>query len=403
MLKDAAQSSKETADLIFDIRSGSVGVCLVSAGKDTPQIHWSKRFSVDFLSEHDTDRLLHMTKEALTKAVTAANKEGLQALKNETEVSDLGDIYCYFAAPWQIGSPQEITIQNESPFVVNEDRLQLAKEKAEDMFLEDALDRFSTDKENLIPLTTALLGCWCNGYRLENPHGVSTTKLRASTYISMLPQRVRETVENTISDEFHPDQISYHSFTAAIQRAFTKRFSHPKTFLVVNVDEEMTQLLIINSGVLMGSVSYPVGSHFLIRQLAKSLDVPAADARTRLRQYQEDEAEDKRHEEVEKVLKKTRDKWQELLSDSLGEFSANVSIPEYAFVLTNHDVSSSFSEFTKGVEVKDHLLREDSFRVHEVTDDLLQIHVATQEEHSDHYLSIASVIHADAQADVAGT
>jgi cell division ATPase FtsA len=209
----------------------------------------------------------------------------------------------------------------------------------------------------------------------------------------MLPRRVRQVTEEVISKTFHPDRLSCHSFTAAIQRAFTKQFSHPKTFLVVNVDEEMTQLLIVNSGVLMGSVSYPVGSHFLIRQLAKELDVPAGDAKSRLYQHQNKEAESRTAQDIERILTQTQERWQDLLVDSLGEFSADVSIPEYAFVLANHDVRGTFREFTQGVTVGQHLLRTDGFRVHEVSDDLLQIHVQSQQDHTDHYLSIAGLIH----------
>jgi translation elongation factor EF-Ts len=397
------QSYDGDVDAIFDIRSGSVGVSLVTADDETPKVHWSDRFAVDFLSEHDTDRLLHMTKDALTKAVSALQKDGLKAVKKTSKSASVGKVFCYFSAPWQIGSPQEVEIEKESRFIVNENRLELAQEQAEKLFQEKALKHYDTKEDNLVPLTTALLGCWCNGYRLEKPHGVRTNKLLASTYISIIPQRLRDTIEETISQSFHPDKISYHSFTVAIHRAFTERFSHPKTFLVINVDEEMTQLLIVNSGVLMGLVSYPTGSHFLIRQLSKSLDVPIADAKTRLHQFQEKEAGSIRDNEVKQILNKTREKWQELLRDALGKFSADISIPEYAFVLANHDTSAAFREFTKGMDVSDHILRTDSFRVHEVTDDLLQIHLSTQEDHSDHYLSIASVIHADTQTDIVGS
>lgn len=400
LFSNPQQSTQHDVDLILDIRSGSVGACLVSTNKDTPEIHWSDRFPVDFLTEHDTDRLLHMTKQALSEAVTTARDKGLQAMENASTSSQPGEIYCYFSAPWQIGSPQDITIEHDSSFVVNRSRLELAKEKAENVFLDNTLDNFSTNEDNLEPLTTALLGCWCNGYRLEEPNGVLTDRLKASTYVSMLPARIKSVVESTVTNTFHPGDISYHSFTSAIHRAFTKRFSHPKTFLTINVDEEMTQLLLINSGVLMGAVSYPVGSHFLIRELAESLDVPSADARSRLRQQQKNEAEEQSNQQIEEVVTKTRDKWQNLLIDTLDEFSADVSIPEYAFVLANRDVSKTFHDFVKNADVSDHILNEDSFRVHEVTDDLLQIHVTTTEDHSDHYLSIAGITHTDAKLGV---
>lgn len=389
------KSAESDVDLILDIRSGSVGACLVTTNKQTPEIHWSDRFSVDFLTEQDTDRLLHITKKVLSEAVTAARDEGLRTMEGTSAGSRLGEIYCYFSAPWQTGSPQDITIEHDSSFVVNQNRLQLAKTKAENVFVEETLENFGTSEENLEPLSTALLGCWCNGYRVEEPNGVLVDRLKVSTYVSMLPTRIKSAVESTVTNTFHPDNISYHSFTAAIHRAFTKRFSHPKTFLTINVDEEMTQLLIINSGVLMGSVSYPVGSHFLIRKLTQSLDVPAADARSRLRQQQRGEAEEQNKQQIEKVVTKTRDKWQKLLTDALDEFSAEVSIPEYAFVLANHDVSKTFRDFAKNTDVSDQILTEDTFRVHEVTDDLLQIHVATTEDHSDHYLSIAGITQAD--------
>lgn len=387
-------------DLILDIRSGGVGVCLVTTDTETPKIHWSDRFSVDFLAEHDTDRLLHMTKRALSEAVTTARDKGFQKIKDRSTGSQPGEIYCYFAAPWQIGSPQDITIEHDSPFEVNQDRLQLAKEKAENLFLENSLENFGTSEENLKPLTTALLGCWCNGYRLQQPKSVLTDKLKVSTYVSMVPTRIKSVVESTVTNTFHPNNITYHSFTAAIHNAFTKCFSHPKTFLIINVDEEMTQLIIVNSGVLVGSVSYPVGSHFLIRELAESLNVPAADARARLRQQQKSEADKQSNQQVEEIIARVRDKWQSLLIDTLDEFSADVSIPEYAFVLANHDVSKTFRDFVKDVDVSEHVLDKDSLRVHEVTDDLLQIHVATAEDHSDHYLSIASIMHSSEKSGV---
>lgn len=394
------QSTDGGADLIFDIRSGSVGACLVTTDGDTPEIRWSTRVSVDFLAEHDTDRLLHMTQDALRDAVNTARDEGLSVLDDTDQTSGVRDVFCYFAAPWQVGSPQEITIENEDPFVVDTKKIQLAKEKAQRLFLDNAVNRFGADSKSLQPLTTALLSIWCNGYELDNPIGVSTDTLQASTYVSMLPERVKDLVEQTISDAFHLDRLSLHSFTASVQRAFSQTFSHPKTFLVVNVDEEMTQLLVVNSGVLMGSVSYPLGSHFLIRTLAKSLDVPAGDARSRLRQYQHEEAQAESAATISRIINESKNRWQELLVESLGEFSADVSMPSYAFVLASHATSASFADFTREAEVEEHLLTEASFRVHEVTDDLLSIHVQSKEEHTDHHLSIASLTHTYSRTDL---
>lgn len=386
-------SADNTVDVILDIRSGSVGAALFgSTDENRPHIYWSHRQSVDFLTEHDTDRLLHMTQEALEAVTKKIHKEGLAEYQKEhNKNAEIGKVHCFFAAPWQVGSPQEITITNEEPFTVDNERIELAKEKAEELFSEDTTSRFGTESENLRQLTTAVFSVWCNGYELEDPLGVKTDTLRAATYVSMLPNRVMQMTEDNISNHLHPDKVTMHSFMAAIHETFTQVFSHPKTFLVINVDEEMTQLLVVNSGVLMGSVSYPLGSHFLVRTLAKALDAPVADARSRLRQYQQDEANAQTQSKVNEVVNKARDRWQELLVSSLGEFSDDVSIPDYAFVLTNHLVSPIFADFAQDVSAQKHLLTDDSFRIHEVTDDLLTDHMTT-DDHADHYLSMASMV-----------
>jgi hypothetical protein len=389
----SANTSNNTVDALLDIRSGSVGAALVEYRENsTPKIHWSHRESVDFLTDHDTDRLLHMTQQALQKIIKQVREKGLPVCRQEldTQVS-LGNVRCFFAAPWQVGSPQEITMTKDEKFAVDREQIELAKEKAEKLFSEDAMGKFGTESENLEQLTTAVFSIWCNGYEVTNPLGCKTDRLRIATYVSMLPSRVKKLTENKISDQLHPDKISLHSFTAAIQKTFTQVFSHPKTFLVVNVDEEMTQLLVVNSGVLMGAVSYPLGSNFLIRTLAKALNAPAADARTRLRQYQEDEANGKTQETVDRVIGKARTRWQDLLVSSLDEFSSDISVPDYAFVLANQATTDIFADFVDGVSVEKHLLSNDSFRIHAVTDELLSEHVIF-DEHADHYLSMAGLV-----------
>jgi len=389
----SSNTANNTVGAVIDIRSGSVGAALLSyTAEGKPHIHWSHRQSVDFLTEHDTDRLIHMTQQALEETAEKIHDEGLKksARIHEQEVG-LGSVRCFFAAPWQVGSPQEITITNEEEFTVDQKQIELAKDKAESLFSEDTISRFGTESENFKQLTTAVFSVWCNGYQLENPLGVTTDNLRVATYVSMLPDRVKQLTENNISNHLHPDKLSLHSFTAAVHKTFTQAFTHPKTFLVINIDEEMTQLLVVNSGVLMGAVSYPLGSHFLIRTLAKALDVPAADARTRLKQYQEDEAETKTQSTVNQVVDKSRDRWQELLVSSLDQFSENISIPNYAFVLSNHATSPVFADFAGDVSVKEHLLTDDTFRIHEVTDKLLTNHIKAA-DHVDHYLGMASLV-----------
>jgi hypothetical protein len=392
-LFSSSTAPENTVDAVLDIRSGSVGAALLDYDENgRPEIYWSHRQPVDFLTEHDTDRLIHMTQRALDKTTEQIRKIGLKkAEKKRERETALGDVRCFFAAPWQVGSPQEITITNENPFTVDKKQLQLAKGKAESLFSEDAVSRFGTKSENLKQLTTAVFSVWCNGYKLDDPIGVRTDNMRLATYVSMLPDRVRKLTENCISNHLHPEKLSLHSFTAAVHKTFTQAFNHPKTFLVINVDEEMTQLLVVNSGVLMGAVSYPLGSHFLIRTLAKALDAPAADARSRLKQFEDDEAQAQTQSTVNDVIEKARDRWQELLVSSLEQFSENVSIPTYAFVLSNHVTSPTFADFAGDISARKHLVVSDSFRIHEVTDDLLADHT-TATDHVDHYLGMASLV-----------
>ncbi|PSO46594.1 MAG: hypothetical protein BRC24_01170, partial [Parcubacteria group bacterium SW_4_46_8] len=88
---------------------------------------------------------------------------------------------------------------------------------------------------------------------------------------------------------------------------------------------------------------------------------------------------------------KARNRWQELLVSSLEQFSENVSIPAYAFVLSNHVTGSTFADFASDVSARKHLVVSDSFRIHEVTDDLLADHT-TSTDHVDHYLGMASLV-----------
>lgn len=381
------KSSDPKTKAVFDIRSGSIGAAIVVTSQESdPEVVWTHRKSISFMEEHDTNKLVNMAKRALDTAASKLQKASGK-ISWETEVPPIQDVQCFFSAPWYVGSTQTVTISKNEAFAVDKERMNLARQKAYEVFQEETIANHTKNKENLEELDETVFGVWCNGYKLNNPNRVKTNTLEVAIYISMLPTRIADVVRETVGSQFHTDRLSFSSFTAAISDLFTNVFDHPKSFLVVDAGEELTEILLVENEVLTESVSFPLGEHFLTRTLTEKLDTPPADARSRLRLYQEDHQSDKGKGEIDDVIKKAKKRWQELFASSIGEFSSNISIPSHAYVLSGHRFGSLFADFVSDTSVKDHLVTRPKFRVHEVDNQLLSSRLNTNKEEVDHFLA----------------
>lgn len=378
-----SQTKTGGADVIFDIHSGSIGAAIVTFDGQ-PIVHWSTRKPIDFLSEHDTDKLLQTTKRKIAAVAETVHDDALDTLRaKEGAPNTIGNVEVFISAPWHVGGAQKIIVRKDDPFTIDGEQLQLAQTKAEEMFREQAAQQFGAQQESMQSLETIILKTKCNGYTLENPRGATAADLSVFTHVSLVPKRVKETLEAALSDYFHPDRITLRSFVASLYRTFSGLFVHPTSFVIIDVDEEITRLILIESGSIAATVPFQLGSHFVVREVANELDVPAADAHAKIDQY----TSGNQTKQVSTVVESARARWQEQFRAALDDLSADISIPEFAYLLAEADTSSLFAEFARNIDVKDQLITTDQFRVHEVDDSLLTKHLTQKEDTLDHYAS----------------
>ncbi len=387
------KSSTSKTKAVFDIRSGSIGAAIVvTSEEEKPEVVWSHRKPISFMKEHDTSKLINMTKQAVDSAAERLQKVSSK-ITGKTDISPVQEIQCFFAAPWYVGSTQTVTINKDNPFTVDEERMNLARQKADELFREETVANHTKKEEDLEELDEAVFGIWCNGYRLNKPQEVATNTLRVAIYKSMLPTQIANITREAIGSRLNTDQLHFNSFTAAVSRLFTNVFDHPKSFLLVDAGDELTEILLVENGVLTESVSFPLGEHFLTRTVAKSLDRPPSDARSRLQLYLDNHQTSEHKQEIDDVVTEAKDRWQELFASSIGEFSPDVSLPSHAYVLSGHSVGSLLTDFVSDTSVKDHLVTRSRFRVHEVDSELLSSRLHTKRSAVDHFLA-ASVLSA---------
>lgn len=194
----------------------------------------------------------------------------------------------------KLGSPARVAVFLSSPFVAG--RLSILKhrddtklfrvtEKLVSDLIATEVDKFKQDTQHVV-IDSKIMRFALNGYEVTAPHDQKVNELEISHYLSLAPRELVAKLTELVSNAFHhhKNKIDFHSFGFATFLLLRHLRPADQSFLVLDIGGELSELALVWQGVIWETLSYPLGSHSLLRERVAKHTVAPTVARAILEQ-----------------------------------------------------------------------------------------------------------------------
>lgn len=330
-----SKKKKEKIIAIFDIGSGSIGGAIVKIptnGIGLPIILKSTRFDIKSQNDINFDFLMNNMLKALHSTANS-----LLHLK----VGSPEEIFCVLTSPWYLSETRTIKIERGMPFVFKnklanklilkeiQDLDQLYKEKYENEGVPDIIEQ---------QITSVIL----DGLLEENPIGKKCTNAEMNMIVSLSPSIFIDKIKETISRTFHTTNIEFSSFTISSYLAIREKYISNDSYLLVDINGEITDVGIVIEGVLKSIISFPFGKKTFYKQICNNLEIDQREAREFISLYNDGNLLSSHNKRVIEAIKSVESSWNQSFERSLGLFSRYSTIPKIAFLTIDEDLRRCF-------------------------------------------------------------
>lgn len=338
--------TKDTEDkklaLLVDIGSSSVGCALVRMEKGrAPHILATVRENIPFQESLSSAKFLLAMNHALERAlklIQGGKKDGVAP----------AHIFCTLSSPWFILKSRHLRIAQKEPFEITEKTL--------DIFLSDDIEHLKDElKETLPPqdvmiIEKKIIQTKLNGYDIKNPYGQKTSQVEIVATVGVSSKIVIQSIERKLGQRFHTTPIHFGTFPIAAFNAVRDIFPHENNFLFLDITGEATDVSLVSGDLLVGSVSFPRGKNFIIREISTQFHTIHEEAATLFAMYLRKELPSAKHALVEGVVLRAEKEWLTRFEKALVTLAGSGVLSRKVFFTTDIDISELFSSLITKAE-----------------------------------------------------
>ena len=313
----------EQVCLVFDVGSNSVAGSWVryEPGK-RPVLLYTKRISIDVYQDITVDHLLFAVKNALREVLTVLVPQAPCAPHRA---------FVFMASPWYAAQVRTISYARRQPFV-------FSKRFADDLVMQE-FDKFNNAEhkewknmsDGHVPLEHKIVNVELNGYTYNEPIGKKAERAEISAFMSMMPENVRDDIENIIHSSFHVD-VEFHTSVFASYYGLSHMKNVPSDYTIVDVRGETTDLAVVRDGYLQEVVSLPFGDHTIVRSFAELLNHKPVHMQELIDMYLEGHLDDVNHNRIDRQIGKALEHVESFLHTAFAHVAERGLFPHAMYV-----------------------------------------------------------------------
>ena len=335
---------KSTAPvIIFDIRSGSIGAALITFKTGgVPTVLHSIRTPISFQKEIRPDLFLKRMLGTLEGVALELEQKGIAKLdRGLFGPKKIGQILCVFSSPWYTSQNKILTIERKKSFTVSTDFIGKMLSKAKKHFEKSVEENEATKHiRNPQVIESNVIYTTLNGYKTSNPYGRKANSVEIAVFFSLISCDVSKMVTEVFEKVFNTREISFHSFALTSFSVIRDIFHAEENFLIMDISGEITDISLIREGVLLETVSFPIGKFSMLRRIAYALKTIPEEAHSLVRLHFESKR--KGTPAVEKELEAAEKEWQSMLGQALTDLSEGILLPKTVFLTVDSDLGEWF-------------------------------------------------------------
>jgi len=334
--------SLKKASLICDIGSASVGIALVDFSTPKPTILISSRAPISIQEVFDLSSLEPLLVSFFDEALRMTEKSQ-KSMGIEGEGRQIEAIHFFFSSPWYVAKSISQEIIKEKPFFLDQHSLEnliLSEEKRfQEALVSSPQGSFLGD---MAVIERELLTIRLNGYETSNPFLKQATNIDLSLFMSVVPHRLLHSLDSRVSKTFHVKNIFAHAFPLAGFRAIKLAAPQEKEYLFLDIAGEMTDTVMVKSGVISYVGSFSFGRNALIRAVAKSFSLPLEASVSLLSLHSKDMLDADTKTKIETLVREALITWRSEIEMIIKKNTGEMQFPQRVFVTVDDDVSFVF-------------------------------------------------------------
>jgi hypothetical protein len=173
-----------------------------------------------------------------------------------------------------------------------------------------------------------------NGYETAVPLGKHASHLELSLYLSAAPATVVNRIVGAVRKTFNARRIEFHSLAFVASAMIRDLFAESENFIFADASGELTELSLIERGVILETTSFPIGRNGLIRRLRKDITGSSTEAAlSAFRVFARGEGNPEHSEKVRRALSEAEAEWLGLFRKTLAHFSEAAFLPRVLYIL----------------------------------------------------------------------
>ena len=342
-----SQKNKEETIAVFDIGSGSVGGAIFLSSPDKRPIiisSFRKSFKLrDFVSG-----------ESLIKEMLESVEEVARYLQKDIHKTP-DKVFAVLSSPWATASLRSIKRKRPEGFTFTE---KFAKELIKEEILK--FKKENTDFDEIID--RRVVNILLNGYEIPKPYGKRVKESEIQILLSLSSGELVNKIENVITKTYHKE-IKFTSQMFSDFIVVRDIFDRLNDFIILNIDEETTEVSIMRNDFLVGTASFPYGKNSLIRRISKRLNKDISNTASILSMYKNQHLEEGYIKELEDSIKEESKAWTNSLKTVFRSLFSDLLIPHNIFLVSDTSSDKWFLNLLHKNNFPEFTTTNDSFNV----------------------------------------
>lgn len=330
-------SKKEHVPLaaLIDIQSGLVRGSLVAMvpGQQSRIIYTTLHPFVR-PAEVNATRMSKLMLHGITQVAELLASEGTKRA-SELGIIPLGSsaiidtAHYILSSPWVMSQTKTIKVDYDTPTTVSPKMVdEIVNIKQSDQ----------TDFEGTL-IEKTIFDVKLNGYPVTKYEGKAVRRLEVSFAVSVSSQAVMDKISNALHSAMRPKKQKFHSALLLEYVGIRNIFHTYSDYLVIHPHRELTDVVMVKSGVCALITSFPFGVGTVMRKLGKALHVESTTAESALTMHSAGKLSADEERRLDPVIEALGKGWTHDLKTALAQAGETATIPRMVFLSSHSHVS----------------------------------------------------------------
>ncbi|MDP3785359.1 MAG: hypothetical protein Q8R12_04880 [bacterium] len=307
--------------LVLDIGTASVNALWArSAQNSPPEIFFSTRAGLRLLENPDFRSMWRYVKESLLGVIAALKKE-----HNRIRF-DL--VFVVFSSPWYVSQTRIVKMERLESFTVSQKLFDDMVSEELELFRARSQEKFGLSSDNIVIMEQEIMKVSLNGYPVPEPLKKKTRQLELALYASLARKELLEDLGNLLEHQLGRAKVKINSSPLALFEVLKETVGLEEGFLLVDMGGEITEISLVERGMIEEVLTFARGGHFVVRRLASSLGVGLEEALSLLKSKTRGDLKSSLDQKMGGILEEAGKEWSRLFFEALGGLGKSRPLPQ---------------------------------------------------------------------------